>query len=88
MILEKTLSTDIALRWYMSLQMHFKEEDTILGIYDDLSESESESEEEDIEHSDNENDDDDVEAFSVENSYIEEKEEAVIALKEIAENTE
>lgn len=69
--------------------MHFKEDNAVISIYDDLSESEAdESAEEDIEHTDNEDDNDDIEGYSVENSYIEEKEEAVIALKEIAENTE
>jgi len=45
-------------------------------------------EEENIENTDNEDDDDYFEDYTVENSYIEEKEEAVMALKEIAENTE
>jgi len=59
-----------------------------LPIYDDLSESEvDENEEENIENTDNE-DEDDIDDYTVENSYIEEKEEALIALKEIAENTE
>lgn len=46
-------------------------------------------EEENIEQSDNEEeyDDEEIEGYSVENSYIEEKEESVIALKDIAENT-
>lgn len=66
--------------------MHLKDDDEagVLTVYDDL--SESESEEEDIEHSDDE--DDDIEGYSVENAYIEEKEESVLALKEIAEYTE
>lgn len=54
-------------------------------------EEEEEVEEENIEQSDNEEEDDDdeeIEGCSVENSYIEEKEESVIALKDIAEHTE
>lgn len=54
----------------------------------DLSDNENENEEEDIENTDNEDDDDDVAGYSVENAYIEEKEEAILALKEIAEHTE
>lgn len=68
--------------------MHWIKEDDevdVLAVYDDL--SESESEEEDIEHSDDE-EDVDVTGYSVENAYIEEKEESVLALKEIAEYTE
>lgn len=74
-------------KWHdVTLQMHLKDDDEagVLTVYDDL--SESESEEEDIEHSDDE--DDDIEGYSVENAYIEEKEESVLALKEIAEYTE
>ncbi|XP_033352643.1 importin-4-like [Bombus vosnesenskii] len=69
---------------------HFKEDETsAFPVYDDLSENENENDEEDIENTDNEedNDDDDVAGYSVENAYIEEKEEAILALKEIAENT-
>lgn len=67
---------------------HFKEDETsAFPVYEDL--SENENEEEDIENTDNEedNDDDDVAGYSVENAYIEEKEEAILALKEIAEHT-
>lgn len=67
--------------------MHFKDEANALAVYDDLSETENE-EEEDIDHTDNEDDDEDVEGYSVENSYMEEKEESVMALREIAEYTE
>lgn len=66
--------------------MHFKDEANALTVYDDL--SETENEEEDIDHTDNEEDDEDVEGYSVENAYMEEKEECVMALKEIAEYTE
>ncbi|XP_029160680.1 importin-4-like [Nylanderia fulva] len=68
--------------------MHFKDEANALTIYDDLSETENEEQEENIDHTDNEEDDDDVQGYSVENAYMEEKEESVIALKEIAEYTE
>ena len=70
---------------------HFKEDETsAFPIYEDLSDNESENGEEDIENTDNEedDDDDDVAGYSVENAYIEEKEEAILALKEIAEHTE
>nr|XP_033340225.1 importin-4-like [Megalopta genalis] len=66
---------------------HYKDdESSALPVYEDLIESENESEE-DIEHTDNEDDNDDVAGYSVENAYIDEKEEAILALKEIAENT-
>ncbi|XP_057341318.1 importin-4-like [Microplitis mediator] len=65
-------------------------EDAAYPIYEDLSDTENE-EEEDIEHTDNEddgNDDDDVAAYMLSSSYIEEKEEAILALREIAHYTE
>ncbi|XP_014468024.1 PREDICTED: importin-4-like [Dinoponera quadriceps] len=63
------------------------DEATAFPVYEDL--SEEENEEEDIENTDNEEDyDEDVAGYSVENAYIEEKEEAVLALKEIAQYTE
>ncbi|KAI4495616.1 hypothetical protein M0802_008451 [Mischocyttarus mexicanus] len=68
---------------------HFKEdESTAFSIYEDL--SDETADEEDIENTDNEEDgdDEDVAGYSVENSYIEEKEEAIMALKEIAQYTE
>ncbi|KAK2578828.1 hypothetical protein KPH14_002445 [Odynerus spinipes] len=66
---------------------HFKEDETIaFPIYEDL--SDENEDEEDIENTDNEDDDDDVAGYSVENAYIEEKEEAIMALKEIAQYTE
>ncbi|XP_015437006.1 PREDICTED: importin-4 [Dufourea novaeangliae] len=68
---------------------HYKEdESSAFPVYEDLSESENENDEEDIENTDNEEDDDDVAGYSVENAYIDEKEEAILALKEIAEHTE
>lgn len=57
-------------------------------VYEDL--SESDKGEEDIENSDNEDDnddDDDVIGYNVENAFVEEKEEAILALREIAEHT-
>ncbi|KAF7381213.1 hypothetical protein HZH68_016088 [Vespula germanica] len=68
---------------------HFKEDETTaFPIYEDL--SDENDDEEDIENTDNEEDgdDDDVAGYSVENAYIEEKEEAIMALKEIAQYTE
>lgn len=72
-----------------SLQMHFKDDEAnALTVYDDLSDTENE-EEEDIEYTDNEEDnDEEIDGYSVENAYMEEKEESVMALKEIAEYTE
>lgn len=69
--------------------MHFKDDDTnALTVYDDLSDTENE-EEEDIEYTDNEDDNvEEIDGYSVENAYMEEKEESVMALKEIAEYTE
>ncbi|OXU25360.1 hypothetical protein TSAR_005639 [Trichomalopsis sarcophagae] len=57
-------------------------------VYEDL--SESDKDEEDIENSDNEDDnddDDDVIGYNVENAFVEEKEEAILALREIAQHT-
>lgn len=70
--------------------MHFKDDETTaLTVYDDLSDTENEEEEEDIECTDNEEDnDEEIDGYSVENAYMEEKEESVMALKEIAEYTE
>ncbi|XP_076170729.1 importin-4 [Ptiloglossa arizonensis] len=70
---------------------HYKEDETsAFPVYEDLSDSENENAEEDIENTDNEEDGDDydVAGYSVENAYIDEKEEAILALKEIAEHTE
>ncbi|XP_020296536.1 importin-4-like [Pseudomyrmex gracilis] len=69
--------------------LHCKDDETV-ALYNGFSdEEEEEVEEENIEQSDNEEeyDDEEIEGYSVENSYIEEKEESVIALKDIAENT-
>ncbi|KAL7033982.1 hypothetical protein ACKWTF_007804 [Chironomus riparius] len=48
---------------------------------------ENDDQEFDIDNSDGEEDDEDDEILGIENSYMEEKEEAIIALKEIAEHT-
>ncbi|XP_034941996.1 importin-4-like [Chelonus insularis] len=66
---------------------HLKEdEDSTFLFYEDLSD---ELDEEDIEHTDNEDDEDDnVACYTVSNSFIEEKEEAILALREIALHTE
>lgn len=71
--------------------MHFKDDEAnALTVYDDLSDTENEQdEEEDIECTDNEDDnDEEIDGYTVENAYMEEKEESVMALKEIAEYTE
>ncbi|XP_014603697.1 PREDICTED: importin-4-like isoform X1 [Polistes canadensis] len=68
---------------------YFKEDETTaFSIYEDL--SDETEDEEDIENTDNEEDEDDedVAGYTVENSYVEEKEEAISALKEIAQYTE
>ncbi|KOX69401.1 Importin-4 [Melipona quadrifasciata] len=64
----------------------FKQDEiSTFPVYEEV----SENEDEDIENTDNEDDGDDgdVAGYSVENAYIEEKEEAILALKEIAEHT-
>lgn len=63
------------------------DEDSKYVVIDDH--SDHENDEEDIENTDNEDDDNDndMTVFNVENAYIEEKEEAILALKEIAEHT-
>ncbi|XP_076287223.1 importin-4 [Lasioglossum baleicum] len=68
---------------------HYKEEESsAFAVYEDFIESENESEE-DIENTDDEDDEDDeIAGYNVENAYIDEKEEAIMALKDIAEHTE
>lgn len=57
------------------------------GIFD-VPEDENADKEIDIEYSDGEDDDvDNIAGYNVENAYLDEKEEAILALKEIAENT-
>ncbi|KAI4485704.1 hypothetical protein M0802_012589 [Mischocyttarus mexicanus] len=68
---------------------YFKEDkETAFLIYENL--SEETADEEDIQNTDNEKDEDkeDVAGYSVENSYVKEREEAIIAIKEIAQYTE
>lgn len=56
-------------------------------IYEDLSDSENEVE--DIENTDNEDDDDeDGGGYAVDNAFVEEKEEAILALSEFAQHME
>lgn len=65
---------------------HYKdEENSAFPVFDDLSDPEAEEDigpESDVS---SEGDDDDVEGYTVENAYLEEKEEAVLALKELAQ---
>ncbi|XP_058803486.1 importin-4-like [Phymastichus coffea] len=64
---------------------HVKDDDSTVYL---SNQQESDRDEEDIEDTDNEDDDDeDFVGYSVENAYVEEKEEAILALREIAENT-
>lgn len=59
-------------------------DDEIVDVFDTYQE---ETEEFDIENSDNEEDDDDIAGYSVENAYMAEKEEAIVALKDFAQHT-
>ncbi|XP_038069954.1 importin-4-like isoform X2 [Patiria miniata] len=67
---------------------HYNEEDSgVLSLFDD---DDDEASEEDIEgsnHHDNSEEDEDIQGYSVENSYMEEKEDACNSLGEIATNT-
>ncbi|CAG2058168.1 unnamed protein product [Timema podura] len=65
---------------------HFKEEENnAFPVYDDLSDT---PDEEDIENeSEGEEEDEDITGYSVENAYVDEKEEACLALKELSEHT-
>ncbi|XP_075230407.1 importin-4-like [Lycorma delicatula] len=64
---------------------HYKEdENNAFPVYEDLSDT---ADEEDIDHESDISEDEDVAAYTVENAYVEEKEEACVALREIAENT-
>lgn len=71
------------------IQPDFDDNEDALNGVDDEDIDEDPSKEYDIENTDGEedDDDDDVGAYSVENAYMDEKEEAVVALKELAENT-
>lgn len=64
---------------------HYRDDETsAFPVYEDLSDN---AEEEDIENESDEEEDEEVAGYSVENVYIEEKEEACVALTEIAKNT-
>ncbi|XP_055625825.1 importin-4-like [Toxorhynchites rutilus septentrionalis] len=67
----------------------FKDDgDDGLVVLNGANEDEEDDKEYDIENSDNENeDDDDIAGYSVENAYMDEKEEAILALMEFAEHT-
>lgn len=66
----------------------FKEDDETLDVVDTDPEPQDENQEIDIEQSDGEDeDDDDIAGYSVENAYMDEKEEAILALCELAEHT-
>lgn len=73
------------------IQPEFDENDDENGIngFNGVEDEDDEANREfDIENSDGEDDDDDeLGGFSVENAYMDEKEEAVVALKELAQNT-
>ncbi|XP_055534571.1 importin-4-like [Wyeomyia smithii] len=64
-------------------------EDIVLLNGTTVDDEEEDDQEYDIENSDNENDedDDDIAGYSVENAYMDEKEEAILALMEFAEHT-
>lgn len=66
----------------------FKEDEEALDVVDTEAEPHDENQEIDIEQSDGEeDDDDDIAGYSVENAYMDEKEEAILALCELAEHT-
>lgn len=66
----------------------FKDGGNDLVLPNGGNDEEDDDQEYDIENSDNENeDDDDIAGYSVENSYMDEKEEAILALMEFAEHT-
>lgn len=68
----------------------FKDDGDDLALLNGANDDEEEDQEYDIEHSDNDNDDgddDDIAGYSVENAYMDEKEEAILALMEFAEHT-
>ncbi|XP_076355100.1 importin-4-like isoform X1 [Tachypleus tridentatus] len=62
---------------------HFSEEDNKFPLFDEL---DDENDEEDIENDEDNDEENDVEGYSVENSYLEEKEDTCCALREIAAN--
>lgn len=62
-------------------------ENALLDGTNPVTRDENDDDEIDLEHSDNENDSDDIAGYSVENSYLDEKEEAILTLKEFALHT-
>jgi hypothetical protein len=87
-VLRHLLAVHSRVLWYLLLycylQTHFKDEDKAFPVYEEVRE---ELEEDDISAEYSDEDDDvnsDLEGYSLKNSYIEEKEEALIALKEFA----
>uniref|UniRef100_A0A336K9P8 CSON005828 protein n=1 Tax=Culicoides sonorensis TaxID=179676 RepID=A0A336K9P8_CULSO len=66
----------------------FKEDDESLDVVDTEPEPQDENQEINIEQSDgeDEDDDDDIAGYAVENAYMDEKEEAILALCELAEH--
>ncbi|XP_036345466.1 LOW QUALITY PROTEIN: importin-4-like [Rhagoletis pomonella] len=62
----------------------FKDDDGVPAPAEEADENEDDI---DIENSDDEDDLDNIAGYSVENSYLDEKEEAILALKEFAEHT-
>ncbi|XP_069698314.1 importin-4-like [Periplaneta americana] len=74
-----------ALKSVEGIVPHYKDdENTAFPVYEDLSDA---AEEEDIENESEDEEEEEVAGYSVENVYVEEKEEACIALTEIAKNT-
>ncbi|XP_063239917.1 importin-4-like [Bacillus rossius redtenbacheri] len=74
-----------SLRSSEGIVAHFREEDN--GAYqvcEDLSDT---PDEEDIENESEEEEDEDITGYSVENAYVDEKEEACLALKELAQHS-
>lgn len=67
----------------------FKDDNEDLVLLNGADDEEEDDKEYDIENSDNDNDDedDDIAGYSVENAYMDEKEEAILALMEFAEHT-
>ncbi|KAG8238816.1 hypothetical protein J437_LFUL010530, partial [Ladona fulva] len=62
---------------------HFKENGAAFPVYEDVSDT---ADEEDIGSDSDEDDDSDIAGYSVENAYAEEKEEACLALRQLASN--
>ncbi|KAJ8865995.1 hypothetical protein PR048_033519 [Dryococelus australis] len=74
-----------SLRSSEGIVAHFREEDN--GAYQVCEELSDTPEEEDIENESEEEEDEDITGYSVENAYVDEKEEACLALKELAQHS-